>query len=171
MGVDVRTAEITVYSPCVTMKMFNGDSLDNLTNDEILSRVIDIEMDIASNFEQIEFDLEHHFCDGLYSRTIFLPKGSLLVGHIHKNSCINVISKGRIMTYSIDGKHVHTGHCVMPGQAGVKRAGVALEDTIWTTIHLNPDNETDLDKLKTNLTIDRELTENRIEQVRQGVLK
>ena len=40
------------------------------------------------------------------------------------------------------------------GPPGVKRAGIALEDTVWVTIHPNPTEERDPDKLVEMLTVD-----------------
>jgi len=46
---------------------------------------------------------------------------------------------------------VYKGFAIFSSPAGSKRASVALEDTIWITVHANPDNERDVDKLEARL--------------------
>jgi hypothetical protein len=54
--------------------------------------------------------------------------------------------------YSNDGtlKRV-TAPCMMVTPAGTKRAVYVHTDTIWVTVHANPNNETDLQKLENML--------------------
>jgi len=93
---------------------------------------------------QLEPDLHHHFAPGVYARELRLPKGTVLTGKIHKTEHLNIISAGKIAVQSENGNSViieapHT----MVSKPGTKRAGYALEDTVWTTIHVT--DETDLE--------------------------
>ena len=57
------------------------------------------------------------------------------------------------------------GPCTMVSTAGTKRALYAHEDTTWTTIHANPDEERDIEKLEDFIiakTYDGLLTESNI---------
>ena len=97
----------------------------------------------------IDLPVKHHFSRGVYARELFIPKGTVLVGKIHKYSQINIVSKGDISVLTEDGvKRVKSGTTIV-STPGVKRAGYAHEDTIWTTIHGT--HETDLDKLEDEL--------------------
>jgi hypothetical protein len=40
----------------------------------------------------------------------------------------------------------------MISSAGTKRALYTLEDTVWTTVHLNPSNTRDIDQLVAEIT-------------------
>jgi hypothetical protein len=85
---------------------------------------------------------EHHFAPGVYARELFIPKGSVLTGKIHKTEHLNIVSQGRIAVSTQDGRKIISAPCTFVSQPGTKRAGYALEDTVWTTIH--PTEETDL---------------------------
>ena len=99
----------------------------------------------------VEFEKRHFFAEGVYARELTIPAGVCLVGRMHKQSQINIISKGDIS--------VLTGSEVLRIKApytlvtppGVKRAGFAHEETVWTTI-LGTD-ETDPDRIYELLTL------------------
>ena len=100
------------------------------------------------NAPQVDFPLRHTFTSGIYCREIFIPKGSVIVGKIHRHDHINFISRGDVTVLTKDGLKRIKGPCTMVSSAGTKRAVYAHEDTVWTTIHANPTNETDLAKIE-----------------------
>lgn len=90
-----------------------------------------------------ELKLTHHYTDmdnkygcGLYARELFVPKGALIVGKIHKRPHLNIVLKGKISVLSEKGKHYFEAPCILPSRPGDKRIGYAEEDTIWVTIHM-----------------------------------
>lgn len=100
----------------------------------------------VSKETQITCPLTHRFSKGVYAREIFIPKGSLIVGAIHKFQNMNVISKGDVSFFSVDGAvRVQAPH-TFSASPGVKRVIYAHEDTVWTTIHGTE--ETDLGKIE-----------------------
>ena len=98
---------------------------------------------------QLEIETRHYFADGIYAREITIPKGALVTGKIHRTTHLNIVSKGRIAVVTEDGEKVIEAPCTFVAQPGTKRAGFALEETVWTTIHASE--ETDLDKLEAEL--------------------
>ena len=84
---------------------------------------------------QVELRVEHHFSFGVYARTLYVPKGIALTGHIHKYENLNVLVKGR-MAVPIDGRmqEVEAPFTIV-SPPGTKRIAWALEDCIWMTIH------------------------------------
>jgi len=104
--------------------------------------------DYLRQFEQYDFEVKHTFTDGIYAREIFLPAGSMVVGKIHRHNHLNFISRGTVTVYTKDGLETFTGPITMISTAGTKRAVYANTDCVWTTIHTNPDNITDLGKLE-----------------------
>ena len=83
----------------------------------------------------------HRFVGGVYAREIFLPKGSITAGRIHKTDHVSVISMGAVEVIT-DYLHtgevdcaVHIAPATFTSPAGTKRMVHALEDTIWTTFH------------------------------------
>lgn len=100
---------------------------------------------------QIELKTTHYFAQGMYAREIFIPKGTVLTGKIHKTEHISVVSQGEIMVWTDEGmKRVKAPYTVV-AKPGMKRVGLALEDTVWITFHTNENNETDLVKLEDKL--------------------
>tara|TARA_R110000787_G_scaffold916_3_gene3361 strand:- start:576 stop:1040 length:465 start_codon:yes stop_codon:yes gene_type:complete len=95
--------------------------------------------------DQVEIPLLHDFCDGIYSRTIIVPKGAVVTGHVHSKENFWVVRAGSAVIYTPTGPQVfHAGHLGM-SPAGHKIAGYALSEVIFTTFHANPDNDRDLD--------------------------
>ena len=108
-----------------------------------------------SRFPQVECPLQHLFVptgDGkyIYSRTIFIPAGTRIVGKIHKHAHHNTLSYGRALVFTeYDGMQVLTGPLSMVSEAGTKRGVYAETDVVWTTIHLV--SSMDLDKIEDEL--------------------
>ena len=91
--------------------------------------------------------LTHMFAPGIYVRQIFLPKGSVCVGKIHRHEHPNFLMSGRVRVVTEDGGMEElVAPMVMISPAKTKRAVYALEDTVWVTCHAT--NETDLDKIE-----------------------
>jgi quercetin dioxygenase-like cupin family protein len=83
-----------------------------------------------------QFPLVHRFAEGLYVREIFIPAGSLLTGKIHKQAHPVFLMQGALLIYTEAGgtQELHAP-LVFIAPAGVKRAALALEDTVWVTVH------------------------------------
>jgi hypothetical protein len=98
--------------------------------------------------EQLPIEPVHHFADGLYAREILIRAGTILTGKVHSTEHLNIVSQGRIAVWTEDGMQIVAAPHTMVSRPGTKRVGFALEDTVWTTIHANPDNLTDLGALE-----------------------
>lgn len=97
----------------------------------------------TGEFQETEFPLNHVFKPGRYIRTIFLPKGTVVVGKIHKHAHPYTIWSGHVTVVTEgDGLEEIRGMYRGWSPAGVKRAIYVHEDTIWTVEH-----ETDLTDL------------------------
>jgi hypothetical protein len=84
-----------------------------------------------------------------YARQIFLPKGSLVIGKIHRHQHLNFILKGKVSVATEFGKKYFEAPCTFISEVGLKRAVYAEEDTIWTTVHLTAHSgEENLDKIE-----------------------
>jgi hypothetical protein len=85
---------------------------------------------------EMDFPLQHLFAPHVYVRTIFIPKGGMLVGKIHKHAHANILSAGRVRVFTeLGGEQLLTGPLQMVSAPGTKRVVFAEEDTVWTTIH------------------------------------
>lgn len=91
--------------------------------------------------------LKHSFAEGVYVREIFIPKGTILTGKIHRHSHPNFLMKGEVIVATEYGGREHLkAPMSMISKAGTKRAIIALEDTVWVTVHVT--DETDLQKIE-----------------------
>ena len=124
--------------------------------------------DLLIPHPKIELIPTHYFCEGLYVRELFIPKDTLLTGKKHRHEHIAIISKGILRTVTKEGLEEIHALRTMVVSAGTKRALYAITDVIWTTIHDNPTNERDMDKLE-ELFIEPEqpLEEREIEYMEQ----
>jgi hypothetical protein len=101
---------------------------------------------------QVSLKVDHYWAPGVYVRTMHIPAGVAAVGHIHRYPCVSIVQKGHILLAS-----AHTGarYLMAPHTfetpAGAKRAVYALTDTLFTTVHSNPDNSRDVDALESFL--------------------
>ena len=93
------------------------------------------------------FPLEHSFADGLYIRKITIPKGYYIAGKLHKYSYMNFVEKGEVTVISDTGSKLVQAPCTIFSPPGTKRVGKTHSEVVWVTVHANPTNERNLDKL------------------------
>lgn len=94
----------------------------------------------------VELPVRHHFAKSTYGRELFIPKGTILTGKIHKYTQLNVLVAGDISVLTEDGVKRVQPPFVVVSPAGTKRIAYAHEDTIWLTIHGT--DETDVDRIE-----------------------
>jgi hypothetical protein len=100
--------------------------------------------------------LKHHFAPGIYIREIWMPAGSMILGHRHKTDHLNVITQGKVLVRAegelrlIDAKG--PAPVTFRSGTGVRKALYLLEDTTWLTVHVNPDDCTDIPTLEARYT-------------------
>lgn len=79
--------------------------------------------------------LKHSFADGIYVREIFIPKGTLIVGKIHKHAHPNFLLRGEVSVMTEEGPQRLKAPLSMISPAGTKRVVYAHEDCVWVTCH------------------------------------
>lgn len=142
------------------MQVTYGKGFAIATPQQVRSKILGLQeamlADPRFDKECKDFPVKHFKAPGMIGRQMLIPKGSIIVGKIHKHAHLNQISYGhvRVMTefgpMEINGAHTFTS------EPGTKRVVLALEDTLWTTFHLNPndydpDNEDDMSKLENEI--------------------
>lgn len=104
-----------------------------------------------------ELPLTHTFSDGIYAREIFMPKGMIVIGHVHNTTHLNIVSTGSAYVMDSEGRVSKiTAPFTFESKAGVRKILYILEDMFWTTIH-NTD-ETDITILE-NTLVDKSASE------------
>ncbi len=100
----------------------------------------------------VEPEVKHFFSDGSYGREMTILKDTVIVGKIHKHSHINVISKGVIQVWTEYDMVTYEAPITFVSKPLTKRLVKALEDTVWTTIHVT--DETNLDNIENEVIAD-----------------
>lgn len=154
-----ETAITKAEAECVTLlkELFpkNLDAVGVAFPDPLAARekIVALEAAMArASSIQLQIQTTHRFIDGVYAREVFIPKGTLLVGRIHRHACISIMSKGDKSVATEDGAMRLRPPFATISKPGTKRVGFAHEDSIWTTIHATT--ERDLKKVEQDLFVD-----------------
>lgn len=133
-----------------------GISKEKYTKEEFRAGITDFEEKlkkvpgalVGHEMDESMCPLKHTFVDGAYVREIFMPKGIILTSKIHKITHPYFIMKGEVSVATEDGikkiKAPYNGITL----AGTKRLLYIHEDCIWITVHSNPTNTQDLEKIE-----------------------
>jgi len=88
------------------------------------------------NYEPVDCPVTHHFTDGVYTREIFMPKGSFITSMIHKTEHPFFILKGKVRVFNEnDGEQILEAPYVGVTKMGTRRVLHILEDCVWCTVH------------------------------------
>ena len=80
--------------------------------------------------------LKHTFCGNTYVREIKIPKGTVVVGKIHRHDHPNFLMKGEVLVVTEHGGIERLkAPLSMISKPGTKRIVFAIEDVEWITIH------------------------------------
>lgn len=97
---------------------------------------------------RLDLPLKHHFAPGVYVRELFVPKGTVIIGHEHRNATMNIVLAGRARVLSGGPVAELAAGDIFTSGAGVRKVALVLEDLRWLNVLPNPDNETDNEKLE-----------------------
>lgn len=106
---------------------------------------------MPENLGENAFPLDHKFAHGVYKRQVFLPKGSLVIGKIHRFDHFTLISVGHVLVFNERGIFDIVGPHIQLTQAGTQNVVYAMEDTLWSTFHGTQNTDADVaeDELST----------------------
>lgn len=99
------------------------------------------------NSPQVECPVRHYFAPGLFAREMTIPAGTVVVGAVHKQDNLAVLSAGVLQVVTDDGVKEIKAPFTMQIRAGSKNCVVALEKAVWTNFWPNEDNEHSIEKL------------------------
>jgi len=84
-------------------------------------------------------DLKSGYC--LYARELKMPKGAIVIGKIHKEQTLNILSQGKISLLK-DGKKVYLeAPYTYVSEPGIQKAAYIEEDVTWLNIHITKHSE------------------------------
>lgn len=96
---------------------------------------------------QVPCPVRHLFAPGVYLREMTIPGGTVVVGAVHLNEHLAILSKGRIRLSTEGGVVEYEAPATVHSYPGIKRICYALTDTVITTIHHNPTDTQDMDEI------------------------
>jgi len=129
-------------STCIVSK---GEIREGLMNLE--DRIREMENSFVGDTDNCP--LKHSFSDGIYVREIFIPKGTLLTGKIHKHEHPNFLMSGEVLVVTENnGRELLKAPLSIISPSGTKRALYTLTDVVLITTHFNPTNTQDLEELE-----------------------
>lgn len=106
---------------------------------------------VVGNSEHLP--LKHTFCDGIYIREIFIKKGVLAIGKIHKHDHAFFLLKGSLVLFTENGAEEIVAPYYGKSPAGTKRVAFANEDCIFVNVHPNNENTEDIDELEKKFVV------------------
>jgi hypothetical protein len=103
-----------------------------------------------SAMPQVDLPTQHFFADGMYSRFLPRPKGTLIVGKVHRREHFFIICCGTVrITQGDEPAREVTGPAVIVSKPGTKRATLAMSDATCMTVHRTK--KRNLDKIEREL--------------------
>ncbi len=127
-------------------------SLAPLFVDETPSEIREGVTELAEQLKtlpQEELPVQHDFLDGVYMRTVVMKAGLIVIGKIHKQEHVAIISKGSATVLTEHGVQEITAPYMFKSPPGARRALRIHEDMVWTTVHRS--DHTDLVSLEEQL--------------------
>lgn len=97
------------------------------------------------------FPLTHTFADGLYVREIRCPANALIVTKIFKQTHATFLLSGECSVLTENGVQRIKAPFSMITKTGTKRIIFCHTDVVWTTVHHNPKNLRNIDKIEDNV--------------------
>lgn len=84
---------------------------------------------------QAECSVVHHFGPGVCIREVFMPAGTLAIGHKQKFEHLNIMLRGKVLVANDDGStQILTAPMIFTGKAG-RKIGYVLEDMVWQNVY------------------------------------
>lgn len=147
LAIAKQVAHMIVMDTTTGVVTFNHGGADPLV---VRARIAKLAKDMhALPGEKMDLQVEHEFVDGMYVRRLFIPKGTLLVGKVHRQPCVNVCEKGDISILTETGSRRVTAGFTGISQIGIQKVGYANEDTVFTNIFRT--DEQDIEKLESEI--------------------
>lgn len=106
---------------------------------------------VRGELTELECPVTHYFQPGVYIRELEMPAGAIVIGNEHRTTHLNICVSGCALV-SIGGHimKLEAPHTFM-SEAGVRKVLLIFETMKFITVHANPENETDIEKLEARL--------------------
>lgn len=131
----------------------------------VIASVDDLEA-VTRQYPQLAIVPVHRFADGLYSREITMPEGSLVTGKIHKTEHLCILLTGELSVWTA-GEPLQrlVAPAVFVSPVGTRRILFAHTESTFLTVHKNPDGLTDIAAVEAYLVDDAGMDAETLEDV------
>lgn len=87
------------------------------------------------NHPQVDCPVVHHFGPGICIREVFMPAGTIAIGHRQKFDQLNIMIRGKVLIAKDDGTtQIMTAPMIFTGKAG-RKIGYVMEDMVWQNVY------------------------------------
>lgn len=84
---------------------------------------------------QVDCPVVHHFGPGVCIREVFMPAGTIAIGHRQKFDQLNIMIRGKVLIAKDDGTtEILTAPIIFTGKAG-RKIGYVMEDMVWQNVY------------------------------------
>jgi hypothetical protein len=84
---------------------------------------------------QVNCPVVHHFGPNICIREVFMPAGTLAIGHKQKFEHMNIMLRGKVMVIDdVGATQILTAPLIFVGKPG-RKIGYVLEDMVWQNIY------------------------------------
>lgn len=91
--------------------------------------------EIMVNMPQAPCPVVHTFHNGVYMRQVFMPAGTVAIGHYQKFEHINILVQGAVQVRNEDGSlTILEAPLTFIGQPG-RKVGLVLQDLVWVNVY------------------------------------
>jgi hypothetical protein len=104
------------------------------TREEMRARILELKDALIAAAGEPDYPTENILFNGMYARKLFIPKGTLLIGKIHRRACLNIVPEGDISLLTEFGTSRVRAGAVAPSPAGTMKVGYAHEDTVFLNV-------------------------------------
>lgn len=124
---------------------------------------------------EVDCELDHTFTPGLYSRSVYMPSGTLIVSRIHKTKHQFNISAGVCAVKNNDGEwEMIEAPYNGVTEPGTRRVLYIVQNTLWTTYHpvqIEPENDSEEAIKEAVDKVDELILEKHVNEILGGELK
>jgi hypothetical protein len=114
------------------------------------------------------FPTEDNFSDGVYARTIFMPKGTYVCGKKHKTRHLNFVMTGKAKLWMEGDMYEVEAPLMFESKEGCRKVLYIEEDMHWTTVHVTE--ETDVSEIEKEVIVKETPEEAYLDLKEKGLL-
>ena len=114
-------------------------------NEEFAAIDLDLVEEYLLSQDQADCPVNHYFGPGVCIRELFVPAGSLVLSHKHKEQTMNILLKGKAAVVINEEVRVIEGPYIFVSEPG-RKLGYAIEDVVWQNVFAT--DETDPEKIE-----------------------